>query len=358
MRRTGRTIGAAAVGPMAAVRAATVRAATVRAATVRAATVRAATVLAGTVLLATGCAAGGAGGLADQGGPGSAGGQVKTLVASGAAAGPATITRPQAEALGRTLLARAVLPAGATASHGRPPAALAQPPSTGMGRPAADLHRLWTVAEPMGSLYRFWSGRVPAGMAWNGSGQSSDHGTITEEWVGYAPKRLPAGVNTASLTMSVAPAGAGRSVIRADVQVIWYPPRSAAEYIPPGTRAVTITATTAGPRPRTVTKTITSPSAVRRLAAMLNDVYAMPRGEVFSCPAELATYRLAFAKSAGTAPFLVATDTICPGVQITAGGHGQPELQTPPGLQKLVDTLTHITLPPTPLPRTPLAGGG
>jgi hypothetical protein len=292
------------------------------------------------VLLATGCAAGSAVSLGDQAGSGSgSGGQVKTLAdASGDAAGPATITRARAEALARSLLGRALLPRGAKAWPGRPPAALAQPASVEMGQPSAVLHRLWTAAEPMASLYRFWSGRVPTAMAWSGSGQSSDHGTITQESVSYVPRHLPAGVEAASLTMSVA-AGRGGSVIRADVQVIWYPPRSTAEYIPAGTRAVTITASALNPRPHSATKTITSRSAVRRLAALLNGAYALPRGSAFSCPLELASYRLAFAKSPGAAPFLVATDTACPGIQITVGGHGQPELEATAALAKLVQSL-------------------
>lgn len=303
------------------------------------------------VLLAAGCAAGSAAGPLGSAGSG----QVKALVAArGASAGPATISRQQAGALARSLLAKALLPRGARARSGRPPAALDQPQSTEGGSPSAELHRLWTVAEPMGPVDQFWGGHVPGGMVWNGSGQSSDHGTVTNEFVSYTLKRLPAGVYAASLAMTVAPAGQNSSVIRADVQVIWYPPRSAAEYIPPGTRAVTITASALNPRPHSVTKTITTRSAVQRLAAMLNGVHAIPGGMAFSCPMEIATYRLAFAKSAGAAPFLVATYTSCPGVTITAGGRGQPELAAPAGLQKLVQSLVHITAFPGPATRSPV----
>jgi len=143
-------------------------------------------------------------------------------------------------------------------------------------------------------------------------------------------------------------------VIRADVQVIWYPPRSAAEYVPARMRVVTITVSALNPRPRTVTKTITTPSAVRRLAAMLNGAHAMPRGSVFNCPLESVTYRLAFAKAAGARPGLVASDMNCPGVAITAGGRGQPELETPAGLQKLLDRLTGVTPSPGPAPGSPV----
>jgi hypothetical protein len=302
------------------------------------------------ILLATGCAGGSAG----SGGSGGSGGQVKTLAVGGTAAGPTTITRQRADALARSLLTRALLPRGARARSGRPPAALTQPSTTELGKPSAEFHRLWTVAEPMNSVYRFWSGHAPAGMAWNGSGQGSDHGTIIQESVSYGLKQLPAGVSAVSLTMTVAPAGAYASVIRADAQVIWYPARSAAEYIPAGIHVVTVTASALNSRPHTVTKTVTSRSVIARLAAMLNGAYAMPRGSVFSCPLESFTYRLAFAKSAGATPYLVASDTSCTGLQITAGGRGQPDLEAPPGLQNLVQSITHVRPFPGPSPRNPL----
>jgi hypothetical protein len=230
--------------------------------------------------------------------------------------------------------------------QGPAPAALNQASGIEAGRPSAELHKLWTVAEPMSTVSRFWQGHAPTGMAWNGSGQSSDRGGITQESTGYQLTRLPAGVEAAMLSMSVAPAGQDTSVIRADVQVIWYPPRSAAEYVPPGTGAVTITASAINPQTHSVTKTITTRSAVQRLAALLNGAYAMPRGSVFSCPLEPVTYRLAFAKSADAAPFLVATDTNCAGLGITVGGQPQPNLEIPAALQKLLQSLAPIAVSP------------
>jgi hypothetical protein len=262
-----------------------------------------------------------------------------------ASLGPQTISSGQAGELARSLLARAPLPRGAKSFAGQAPAALDRAAGLEPGRPSIELRKLWTAAGPIGAVYRFWQGHAPSGMVWNGSGQSSDRGVVTQEFTGYGLKRLPAGVEAATLSMSVAPAGQDASVIRADVQVIWYPPRSAAEYIPSGTRAVTITASTLGSRPHSVTKTITARSAVQRLAAMLNGAYAAPRGTAVACPLELVSYRLAFAKSAGAAPFLVATDTTCPGVTITVDGHQQPELETPAGLQKLAGSLTNVSAP-------------
>jgi hypothetical protein len=253
------------------------------------------------------------------------------------ATGPATISAAQAQALARDVLARAQLPPGARVRPGTPPAALSRAPSSMGGSPSASLHQLWTVTEPASAVLRFWAGHTPPGMAGNGSG-SSGGGLAVEQFTGYELQRLPAGVNAATLTMSVLPAGPDATVIRADAQVIWYPPRSAAEQVPATAHAVTITGTGMN-NLRPVTKTFTSAALLRRLAGMLNGVHAAPRGEVYSCPAELVSYRIAFAASATAAPFLVISDTGCLELSVTADGHAQPTLEMPAGLGPLLQSL-------------------
>jgi hypothetical protein len=253
-----------------------------------------------------------------------------------ASLGPPTISAAQAQSLARDLLARVQLPAGARLRTGAPPAALSQTPGSEGGSPVTALHRLWTAGQSTAAVLRFWSGHAPAGMAWNGSGSSG-----SAQFVGYGLKQLPAGVSSATLTMSVTPAGPDASVIRADVQVIWYPPRSAAEQLPGGAHAVTITATPAS-NMHPVTKTFTSATLLSRLAGMLNGVHAAPRGEFANCPANWVGYRIAFATSATAAPFLVMTDAGCSGLAVTADGHAQPALEFPAGLGALLESLTGV----------------
>jgi hypothetical protein len=250
------------------------------------------------------------------------------------------MARQQAERLARTLLTRATLPRGAQIRTGQPPKALDQAPDTAAGNPSVDLHELWTVGEPMNTVYSFLKKHAPAGMAWNGDGQAGDPAGPTEEFVGYGLKRLPAGVSQATLTMSVAPAGPDASVLRADVQVIWFPPRSAAEYVPAGMHAVTVTASFVNSRPRTVTRTFTTPAVVGRLAAMLNSAHASTGGDE-NCPAEVGSYRLAFARSPGATAYLVAVDTGCNTLQITVLNQQQPALQVPAGLGTTLASLMH-----------------
>jgi hypothetical protein len=284
---------------------------------------------------------------------------------------PPTITRQQAERLARDLLSRAPLPAGAGRRTGPPVRVLAGPSGTQSGIPSVTLHQLWTVPAPMTTVYGFLKQHVPAGMTVSSTSQLGqaagvpEHtkipagrppklqprkplgvqpgnvGTVIMASVSYQLSRLPAGVSAATLSMAVAPAGKDVSEVRADVQVIWYPPRSAAEYVPPGMRAVTITASFVSPKPGSVTRTFTSPATVGRLAALLNGAHASTGGTVF-CTAIWVTFRLAFAAALHAAPSLVATDGGCGIVQVSALGRAQPALQAPPGLHTLLAGLMHV----------------
>jgi hypothetical protein len=217
-------------------------------------------------------------------------------------------------------------------------------------------------------VYTFLTRRVPGGMAWSGSGQTARPAgvpkwtkppalpwggkaprgsAVLEEFVSYQLSRLPAGIGTATLSMAVAPTGPNTSELRADVQVTWYPPRSAAEYVPAAMHAVTITASLLTPRPGSITRTFTSTAVARHLAAMLNDAHATSLA-LAPCPLQQVSYRLAFSASRGTVPYLVAEDTGCQTLGITVLNHPQPALQAPPGLGTVLDRLMHIrTVPGT-----------
>lgn len=263
------------------------------------------------------------------------------------ALGPATITRAGAERFAQTLLGRAIVPRGAHVLTGRPPAAVRQPPSWAVASPSVGRHRIWTVRQPVSSVYDQVR-RVPAGMRLTGGGQGGTPTGVTEQSVSYSPSRLPTGVSQASLTLTVTPAGAV-TLLRADVQVIWYPPRSAAEHIPAGLPVVTVTASYLGASaPRTVSETFTSAALAGRLAAMLNGSHAAIDA-FMGCPLERVTYTLAFAASRSARPYLVATEDNCGSVAITVEGRQQPALQTPAGLDP---ALSRLMGRPTGVPRS------
>jgi hypothetical protein len=162
----------------------------------------------------------------------------------------------------------------------------------------------------------------------------------SQRFVSYQPRRPPPGVAAASLSVSVAAAGPDTAVLRADVQVIWYPPRPAGEYVPATVHAVRITASYLSREARGITRTFTSPAVVSRLAALLNGAHAAPRGAI-SCPLGQVTYVLAFAPSAKAAPALEAASTGCLILRVSVGNRPQPSLQEPPGLALMLTRMIY-----------------
>jgi hypothetical protein len=104
--------------------------------------------------------------------------------------------------------------------------------------------------------------------------------------------------------------------------------------------AVTITASyfSSGPS-RTVSRTFTSAAVTGRLAAMLNGAHAAVLDGKMLCPAQWDTYKLAFARSPASAPYLVATEGPCSALSVTVLGHKQPTLQEPAALNATLSKL-------------------
>lgn len=138
---------------------------------------------------------------------------------------------------------------------------------------------------------------------------------------------LPPGIQGGELRLLIAPRSGG-SVVRAVAWDRWFPPRSTAESVPAGMRAVTVSAQLLIPRRRSLTRTFTSPAVIRELAEMINGMNAAPSYAGRSCMAPMGAYRLAFAPSPGARPAFVANaaDGGCGTVGIVAHGTVQPPL--------------------------------
>jgi hypothetical protein len=118
-------------------------------------------------------------------------------------------------------------------------------------------------------------------------------------------------------------------VLRADGEVAWFPPRSAAEWLHPARyRAVTITRTVLSSMRKKV-RTFRSRAAIARLARILNSLPASDGGSV-SCPSDPVSYRLAFRPAAGR-PRFTATADGCGTDSVTVAGRTQPDLADPAG---------------------------
>jgi hypothetical protein len=168
---------------------------------------------------------------------------------------------------------------------------------------------------------------------------------VTSREVGYTPRSVPAGVYMAQLVLTVAPARSGGSWVRADAQVIWFPPRTAAEYVDPARyHVLTIAVDIANPWQHTVRKVVTSHAVISRLAEALNRSPVQPV-QVPDCPAIFAYYRLAFAVSRHSRPAVVvlATRQPCGGAQIRAGAQTQPPLEDAGTVVSTADGLLGVT---------------
>jgi hypothetical protein len=243
--------------------------------------------------------------------------------------GPPAGSRAEAAALARLMLSRLRLPPGARRPPGPLPPSLSQPAMEIAGGTASlDQHQLFALAEPMDTAAAYLAAHVPADLTPGGTGESSGPDGVTMREVSDMVRSLPAGIAGAQLVLTVVPATSGGSLLRADAQVIWYPPRSAAEYIDPARyHVLSITVSVYGRRPHTVRKVVTSQAFIARLAQALDRMQAEPPG-VVACPADFEDYQVSFSVSAHSRPAVVvsANGSGCGGAQVTVDGRAQPAL--------------------------------
>lgn len=239
-------------------------------------------------------------------------------------------SRAEALALARQLLSGLVLPPGARPAQVSP---LPQPASSIAVAGSVNVHRVFMLRQSMAAAYSFLMAHLPAGMRRSGDGYGSGPAGVTVRNVTYALRSLSPGIREAGLVVTVVPRSGG-SLLRADAQVVWFPPRSAAEHLDAARfHAVTISASGVTPRsrrPHTVTRSVTSPDIISRLAQLLNGLQAAPDGPT-SCPMVTASYRLAFAASAASPPDVVVSTDGCATDQISVHGKAQPALWDPAG---------------------------
>jgi hypothetical protein len=244
--------------------------------------------------------------------------------------GPPAGSRPQAAALARQLLSRLRLPPGTRRLSADPlPPYLSQPATEIAGGTASlDQHQLFALAQPMDAAAAFLAARIPPGLSPGGTGESSGPDGVTMREVSDMVRSLPAGIAGAQLVLTVVPAASGGSLLRADAQVIWYPSRSAAEYIDPARyHVLSITVYIYGRRPHTVRTVVTSQAFIARLAETLDQMQAETTGAV-ACPADFEDYQLSFSVSRPSRPAVVVrtTESGCGGAQVTVNGRAQPGL--------------------------------
>jgi len=273
-----------------------------------------------------------------------------------ASPGPPAGSRAEAAALAKLMMSRLRLPSGARRLPPTPvPRSLREPPLWVEAAATIDVHWLFELEQPMAAAAAILTARVPAGLSLGVTGSGGGSAGVTSMQVGYNARSVPAGIYAARLVLTIAPASSGGSLVRADAQVIWFPPRTAAEYIDPARYHVLVIAVTIlNPRSHTIEKAVTSQAAITQLAEALNQSQVQPV-EPF-CPLIFATYRLAFAVSRHSRPVVVvsASRWPCGGAKISVGGREQPPLQDAGTVVATADRLLGVT--PEPGQRTGPAG--
>lgn len=243
-------------------------------------------------------------------------------------AGPVAGSAKQAQRLAAGLLSHLRLPAGSHRVPWHPPSGLGQT-EIPMAAHQADVRELWRVPAPMTVLAGYIRAHRPAGLPFQGFGQASSGGQVFSETTTFALRPVPAGVQSAQLTLEITPAGHDRSMLRADGEVTWYPPRPAGEYLVASRfHEVTVAAGLLNPAPHIVRRSFTSRSVIARLARFLNSLPATPGG-LMGCPMVSATYAVTFRHAAGGRPYLTASASACGTVGIVVNGLAQPGLADP-----------------------------
>jgi hypothetical protein len=243
--------------------------------------------------------------------------------------GPPHGSRAASLALGRKMVRQLRRPPGSRAARQpHPLPKYLRQAAEGIGAiHRVDVARYYTAPRSMRATYAYLRKHVPAGYRRWVTGSAGQGSVTVMEFVVYAPKKLPRGVAVANLVVGVVPGRHGGSVLRADGEVGWFPPRSAAEYLRPAAyRAVTISRTTQSTGHRT-SKTFRSRDAIARLARILNSLPASDGGPI-SCSPTAPVYHLVFRPRAGHPRFAV-TAIDCVTDQVVVAGRVQPELNDP-----------------------------
>ena len=264
--------------------------------------------------------------------------------AAQAAAHPPFATRAESLRLARRLLAKAVLPPGTRRFRGRkPPAGLREPAEVPSSDHLVDAHRIFTERRSMPRTIAFLNHHHPAGWSSQGTGESYTikHGRkiITEEDFTYAPRQIRPAFNEIQMLVEVVPGHHHHALTRVDLQVIWYPRRSAAEYlVARHFRAVRIDEWIYGQHARHVRRTFRQRAIIDKLTRVLNEQPASPGG-VWSCPIVVRTYRLTFTPAKGHQRAVVDADGCPPEYGISIGGHAQPALAANGKIERIANRL-------------------
>jgi hypothetical protein len=183
------------------------------------------------------------------------------------------------------------------------------------------VHRWWSTPLSPPSALASLRARLPATLRLTGRGIGTVTGgaTLTYLILEGPPIR---GSNDETLLVTIAGDRRG-SGIRADAQVLWVPPRTAAEDVSPGVRHVTLLEYRRDSS-HVLARVTLSGARARRLARLVNDLPVDNRGP-HGCTLDTGLrIRMTFPTDGGGLVFTVWP--ACGSVLVSAGGSSQPAL--------------------------------
>jgi hypothetical protein len=168
-----------------------------------------------------------------------------------------------------------------------------------------------------------------------------------------------------NLVATVAGDGPGIVGLRVDAQVMWVPPKPAAEHIPSAAKVVTIAYVPGyGPQPAGFAPvTITDPAKVARIAAVVDGLPVYPPGTPLFCNMDYngSGMRLTFRATLSGPALATAQTGNCDTVAVTVGGKPMPLLDQAQSLQQQVTAIAGLhwpaAQPPAPTAPGPTAPG-
>jgi hypothetical protein len=242
------------------------------------------------------------------------------------------------------LLGIVEVPQGWT-SVSRPPSRCLDAPDFAEATPnLVDLYEFWTTGGSWQEVQAWAVAHRPAGST------QSESGTLTQDMVlssgiGFAYPAIANRFASRQLVIEVAPLPHGGAGVRLDAQVIWYPSRSKAELVPPGTTTVTATvfSRTNGTASTTAVlaeETFTTPSVVQRLARKVDSLPLVIPGTTALCPDVFGPQvELVFSGRPGVPKVVVSDDPVgCGTVSFTIAKTAEAPL-TDDGLTRQVEKL-------------------
>jgi hypothetical protein len=255
-------------------------------------------------------------------------GHHRTAVVAGGPGGATTEAARKAitEQVAEQLVGEVQLPAGAVAQSGAPTSALAQVFNYPGSQNVVDVVRFFTVPGDMYTVIAHAGDRPPPGTVENGTigiGSSGAGLTDTRGVQGVTFAGQPTHDFGPPTVLMVATKFGSRVAVRVEVQLVWRPLRTAAEYVPAAVTSASRTSSCPLGAACVDPLGVVGGNAARELANYFNSLDTQPPGDIYGCPETASPAIVTFDVPSGPLTFGVTT---CGTVTVTASGVAQPAL--------------------------------